>query len=66
VKKNILTIHQNKNTTTKLIVRTTKVIHVHHVAKTLTTMNNLDAMLRKLADSKFVSGLATISAKSIL
>jgi hypothetical protein len=43
-----------------------KVIHVHHMAKTPKTTNSLEAMLRKVADSKFVSGLATLSAKSIL
>ena len=65
VKRNIIAIHQNKNIVklnpiTKRTVRITKVIHVHHMAKTPKRMNNLDATLRKVEDSKFVSGLATV------
>jgi len=60
--RNIIAIHHNKNTvnpnpTITRIIRITKEIHVYHMTK---TMNNLDAMLRKVADSKFVSGLATL------
>jgi len=37
-----------------------EVTHVHRMAKTPKAMNSLDTILRKVADSKFVSGLATL------